>query len=368
MMERRHAATLILAVAAVLALYGCYILFRPFATPIVFAGVVAIVFQPIHSQISRISLHRNLNAFISTVLTLLLCVVPLTLLLIAVSKELADLYHSLSIRSGGARGIMASLLQSLDRITDWVGRRFGLPQVDLQQIALHRLEGLSSSLTRFGAALVGNAFSFVANTIIGIVILFFLYRDGAAAVSRIMKALPFHEDKMAELRTRISSTVTANFYGGVAVGALQGTLAGVTFWLLGLDSPVLWGVVTAFSSLVPMIGSSAVWVPASIVLLLTGHVVKGILLLLVGALIIGTVDNIVRPLIVRKSVRLHTLLVFFALLGGLRAFGVLGLFVGPVILSITAALLGMLQQELGTGSRPGTTTDPPAKFSDAGAV
>ncbi|HEX2327194.1 MAG TPA: AI-2E family transporter [Candidatus Angelobacter sp.] len=368
MIERRNAATLALVLAATLALYGCYLLFRPYVTSIFFACVVAIIFQPVHSRVRRFFPFPNLSAAVSTLLTLLFCFVPLTFLLIAVSNELADLYHSLSNRSGGTRGIIAATLPSLDRITDWVGRRFGLPHVDLQQIALRQLEGLSSSLTRFGAMLVGNAFSFILNSMMATVILFFLYRDGDEAVSRIRMALPFRQDQMTALRTRISSTITATFYGGVAVGALQGTLTGLTFWVLGLESPVLWGVVTAFFSLVPVIGSAAVWVPASIVLLLTGHVLKGILLLVVGALIIGTVDNIVRPLIVRKSVRMHMLLVFFSLLGGLRAFGVLGLFVGPVILSITAALLGMLQQELDAGSRPGTMADSRAKISDAGAA
>jgi predicted PurR-regulated permease PerM len=359
MMEHKNAATLLLMAAVALAFYGCYLIFRPYATPILFACVIAIIFQPIHSRISRMVRGRNSSALLSTVLTILLCLVPLAFLLVALSNELADLYHSISTRSGGARGIVTSLLHSMERAMEWMGRRFGLPHVDLQQVVLRRLEGLSESLTRFGAALLANAFSFVVKTVISMVILFFLYRDGDLAVARIMAALPYRQDRLEELRERISSTIMANFYGGVAVGALQGTLTGLSFWVLGLDSPVLWGIVTGFFSLVPMVGSAGVWVPGSIVLLLTGHVVKGILLLLIGSLVIGTVDNIVRPLIVRKSVRLHTLFVFFSLLGGLQAFGVLGLFVGPVILSVTAALLGMLQQDLGSGERLGSSAAPP---------
>ena len=350
MIERRNAGTLVLLGAVSVAFYACYLLFRPYATPILFACVVAIIFQPVHHRISRILRGRNFSAVVSTVLTALLFVVPLTFLLIAVSNEIADLYYSISNRSGGARGIIAYLLHSVERIIAWGGQRFGLPQVNLQQMVLHRLEGLSGSLTRLGSLLVANAFSFLVNAIIAVVILFFLYRDGDVALSKTMAFLPFRQDRLEELRRRINSTIVANFYGGVAVGALQGTLTGFTFWVLRLDSPVLWGVVTGFLSLIPMVGSAGVWAPASIVLLATGHVAKGIILLIIGAMIIGSVDNIVRPLIVRKSVRLHTLLVFFSILGGLQAFGVLGLFVGPVILSLTAALLGMLQQDLGTGN------------------
>jgi predicted PurR-regulated permease PerM len=151
---------------------------------------------------------------------------------------------------------------------------------------------------------------------------------------------------MLELRDRISPTVIANFYGSVAVAGLQGSLTGLAFWALGIDSPVLWGLITALFSLVPMVGSALVWVPASIVLLLTGHFVKALILLAAGVAVIGTVDNIVRPLIIGKTVRLHPLFVFFALLGGVRLFGVLGLFVGPVILSFTAALLMIVREHL----------------------
>jgi predicted PurR-regulated permease PerM len=364
--ERRNAATALLIGAVAVALYACYLLFRPYATPILFACVVAIIFHPVHSWIRRTFPRRNVSASISTILTLLVFVLPLAFLLVAVSNELADLYHSISTKSGGAKGIILSMLQGLERIIASIGRHFSLPQVDLQQVLLRRLEGLSSSLARLGATLVSNAFSFIVNAVIGIVILFFLYRDGDGAVSKVMAALPFRQEQSEELRRRISSTVVANFYGGVAVGVLQGTLTGLTFWALGLDSPVLWGVVTGLFSLVPMVGSATVWVPASIVLLLTGHFAKGILLLIIGTAIIGTVDNFVRPLIVGKSVHLHTVFVFFALLGGLRLFGVSGLFVGPVILSVTAALLAMLQQDLASGNRLEPPANPLAKTSQSG--
>jgi predicted PurR-regulated permease PerM len=346
MIERKNAATLLLLGAAAVALYFCYLLFRPYATSILFACVIAIVFHPIHAWIRRIFPGQNVSASISTALTLLIGIVPLGFLLVAVSNELAGLYLSLSSRNGGPSGLISSWPQWLEAAGAWVQSHLALPQINLHEILLRRLEGLSSSLARLGATFLANAFSFIVNALICIVILFFLFRDGDCAVSRIIATLPFRSDQLEKLRSRISSTVIANFYGGVAVGALQGTLTGLTFWALGLQSPVLWGVVTGFFSLVPMVGSATVWVPAAIVLLLSGHFLKAVVLLAIGAGIIGTIDNIVRPLIVQKSIHLHTLFVFFALLGGLRLFGVLGLFVGPVILSVTAALLVMLQEDL----------------------
>ena len=357
MIDRKNFATLLLVGMTTVALYASYLLFRPYATPILFACVIAIVFYPLHRQVVRLTVHRNASAALSTVLTLLLSAVPLALLLIAVSNELANLYHTLAARNGHSGTVVASLLSALERVVTWARSHIPLPQVDVQQVLLHRLEGLSTSLFTLGATLVSNAFSFMVDAVIAVVILFFLFRDGESAVAKMMVSLPFPQERLAELRARISSTVVANFYGGVAIGALQGTLTGIAFWALGLDSPVLWGVVAGLFSLLPMLGTALVWVPAAIVLAFTGHLAKGVILLAFGAAVIGTVDNFVRPLILRDRVRLHTVIVFFALLGGLQLFGILGLFVGPVIVSVAAALLTMLKEDLESRHEAGATKE-----------
>ena len=345
MMDRKNSGTLFLAGAAAVALYLCYLLLRPYTTPILFAIVIAIVFYPVHRRTQQLVRGRNLSAGISVAATFVLSVVPLTFLLIAISHELTDLYRTLMNKSGSG-SMLAYVLQRGDQMILWASRRYSIPAVDLHDMLARRLETASAELVRLGASLVTNAFSFIVDTVIALVILFFLYRDGEKGVSKVMAALPLPQERLSELRQRVTSTVVANFYGGVAVGAFQGTLTGLSFWVLGLESPVLWGVVTGFFSLVPVVGSGLVWVPASIVLMLTGHVGKGVVLAVLGIAVIGTVDNIVRPLIIRRSVRLHTLLVFFALLGGVQMFGVLGLFVGPVILSVTAALVMMLHEDI----------------------
>lgn len=360
MTERKNTATLLLVGVTVVALYVCYLLFRPYVTPILFASVIAIVFYPLHKGIQRVFRNRNIGALASTVVTLVLTVVPLTFLLLAISHELTDLYRSLATKSADAGGVIAYLLHGSEKVVSWAGRQFPLPSIDLQGILLRRLEGASASLVRFGASLVSNAFSFIVNAAIALIILFFLFRDGEMGLSKIMTALPLPENRLLELRARVSSTVMANFYGGVAVGALQGTLTGISFWALGLDSPVLWGVTTGLFSIVPFVGSAIVWVPAAIVLLLTGHFVKATILLALGVAVIGTIDNIVRPLIVHKSLRLHAVFVFFALLGGVQLFGVLGLFVGPVIVSVTAALLMMLREDLASRNHPESPAEPTA--------
>lgn len=355
MMDRKNAANLLLLGMTAAALYVCYLLFRPYLTPIVFASMIAIVFYPLHHHTQRISRSPTLAALISTLATLLLTVVPLTFVLLALSNELTDLYHGLAVRSAESGGVTAYLLRGSERLSAWASRRFSIPGIDLHAMVLNRLETISSSLLHLSASLVGNLFSLVVNSVIAVIVLFFLFRDGERIVSKLTAALPLSEDRASELGNRIQQTVVTNFYSSFAVGGLQGTLTGLSFWALGIDSPVLWGVVTGVCSLVPFVGSATVWVPASIVLMFTGHPIKGIILLGLGIAVIGTVDNIVRPLILHKRVRLHPVLILFSILGGLQLFGVLGLFLGPVILSITAALLLMVEKDVA-----GQTADIPS--------
>lgn len=348
--QKANAATLVLIGLTAIVLYLCYLLFRPFAGPVLFAAVVAIVFYPLHLYVQRFLRNPNAAALGSTLLALLLIAVPLGLIGGAASRELSGLYQSLAAWTAGQGGIPAYAIHVLERPAAWMSRQFGLPTPDIHAMAMRRLGEASASLVRLGAGLVTNLFSWIVSVAIAFVVLFFLFRDGERGIAQASSMLPMPEARAAELRARISSTLVANFYGALAVGGTQGTLTALAFWALGIDSPLLWGLVTGMFSLVPMVGSAAVWAPAGVILLLTGHLWKGLILLAWGAGVVSVSDNIVRPLIISGRVRLHPLGVFFSLLGGIQAFGLIGLFVGPVILSVAIALLGMLRQDLAARS------------------
>lgn len=346
MKGRSNASTLLLAALTAVSLYLCYLLFRPYADPIIFAVVIAIIFYPLHRRFQRLFHKPSVAALVSMLAALLLTAGPLLYLGIAVSSELSDLYKALAARSAGDGGPAAYIILSLQRASAWLTQHFPIPEVDVRGILMRRMEAASASLLHATTGLLGNLLTFTVDAVIACFVLFFLFRDGRALMERLASTLPLSPERFEQLQDRISTTVIANFYGGVAVSAAQGTLTAIAFWALGISSPVLWGLVTAVFSLVPMVGSAAVWVPASLVLLFTGHVIKGIILLAVGAGVIGLADNVLRPWIVSESVRLHTVYVFFALLGGVQVFGVVGLFLGPVILSVTVALIEMLQEDL----------------------
>ena len=346
-MERKQAATAIfLVVLVIIALYFCFLIIRPFFSPIFLALMLAIVFHPVHIRIQARLRNRSTGALFSTILVLFAFLVPVIGLGIIVSRETSNLYRLLNERSTEQGGWNPYVMHGLQRVLSWVGRYIDLSNFDLRGSVLRWLEQISRYLFSWGAQIFSNFIAFVADAVIAFFTLFFFFREGSEAKEHVAVVLPLSRVQVERLFTGISNSIVANVYGVLAVGVSQGILAGIGFWVLGLPSPVLWGMVTALFSLVPIIGSAAVWGPAAIVLAVGGHWVKALILLGWGAGVVSQADNVVRPYVISERANLNTLAVFFALLGGVKAFGLIGLFVGPVALSFTLVVLEMLRETI----------------------
>ena len=344
-MERKQAATTIfLLVLTVVALYFCYVITKPFFGPVFLAIMLAIVFYPAHIRIQAFLRSRNMAGLLFTVLVLFAFLVPAIGLGVIVSRETNGLYQSLNQRSVEQGGWNPYVMHAIERVLNWVGKYVDLADFDLRGTILRWLEQTSRYLFSWGAHVVGNFISFLGGAIVAFFTLFFLFREGRPIKDHVAAFLPLTRDQVDRLFTGISNSIVANVYGVLAVGASQGLLAGFSFWVLGLPSPVLWGVVTALFSLIPIIGSAAVWGPAVIILAVGEHWWKALILLGLGAGVIGQVDSLVRPYVISEKAKLNTLMVFFSLLGGVKAFGIIGLFIGPVVLSFTLVVLEMLRE------------------------
>jgi predicted PurR-regulated permease PerM len=306
--------------------------------------MIAIVFHPVHARIQAHIHSRNTAALISTIFVLLALIVPAVGLGVAVSHEIRGLYQTLNERSAAQGGWNPWVMHAMDRLASWAGRYVDLSSFDLRGALLPWLEQISRSLLSRGAWAAGNIISFVADAVITLFTLFFLFREGRSMRGHAETFLPLNAAQVERLFTGLSNSIVANVYGCLAVGVAQGTLASLAFWVLGLPSPLLWGLVTALFSLVPIIGSAAVWGPAVIILAIGGHWWKALILLIWGAVVVGQIDTLIRPYVISGRVKLHTLLIFFALLGGVEAFGVMGLFIGPVVLSVTLVVLEMSRE------------------------
>ncbi len=340
---RKQAAIICLLGLATVALYLCYLIARPFLGPVVIAVMLAIVFYPLHARLHLFFRRPSMAAALSTILVLLIVTIPVVLLGISVSSELRTVVQSLRERGGPQGGLSPYLAHLGAAVMNRLGTYVDLSQLDPQAALLRWAEQASRYLLSIGAAAVANLLSFALDTVVIFFCLFFFFREGRSIRQGLSAMLPLGTDQTERLFTGISETMIATLYGGLAVGAAQGILAGISYGVLGLPAPILWAVVTALASFVPIVGSALVWVPASILLILSGHWVKALILLAWGAAVVGQVDVVVRPYVVSARVKVHTLLVFFALLGGVEAFGIIGIFVGPVVLSVTLAVLDMLK-------------------------
>jgi len=345
-MERKPASsTLFLLALATLALYFCYVIARPFLTPVFLAVVIAIVFHPIQVRVQSRFRGRNAAALISTTLVVIVLVVPAIGLGVVVSREVHGLYRLLDERSAQQGGWNPYAMHIVDRLLGWAGQYIDIKSLDMRGALLRWLDQISRVFFSWGAHILSNILTLFAEAVIAFFTLFFLFREGGSIALRAASVLPLRTDQVNRLFTGINNSIIANVYGCLAVGVAQGTLLSLGFWVLGLPSPVLWGLVTALFSLIPIIGSAAVWGPAVIVLMVAEHWWKGLILLGWGAAVVGQIDGLVRPYVIGQRAKMHTLLVFFALLGGVETFGVMGLFIGPVALAITLVVLEMLHEE-----------------------
>ncbi|MCI0489829.1 MAG: AI-2E family transporter [Blastocatellia bacterium] len=366
-MVRKRITIIFLLALTALALALCFIVFRPFIRPVLSATVIAIVFFPVQAKMLRIVRNPSLAALLSIIVVVLIIVIPATLIGIAITSEVRHLYQLLNERSAASGGISPFLTDLIERPLRWIGQYMDVSQFDPQAALLERLKEMGTFLLAEAGIVVGNITSFILNTVIAFFTLFFLFREGKSIRRRAAAILPLTPDQVERLFNGVENTIMATVYGGLVVAAVQGSLTGLALWVLGVPSPVLWGVVATMLSLIPMVGSAFVWVPAAIFLIATGNWVKAIILVGWGAGVVGTIDNILRPYLMSGRVQMHTLLIFFAVFGGVQAFGILGLFVGPVILAITMTLLGMLREESRWWLAPASDESLPAQTSPAPA-
>jgi len=351
----RLARWIALFAMTVLALYLCWKMLQPFVGVVLWAVVLVIVFFPVHRRIQARVGSPGWSALLSCLLVILVILVPLTLLTFAVVNEVSDIAQTLQTKqegTGGAAGAAAGLLDPnnpyVGPAVRWLGQYVDLNKFGSQAAIAERLRGVSGAVAQSALGFVGGAVGFVVEVFFVIFTMYYLFRDGERLRAAAYDMTPLSDEKARDIFDRTGEVIGASVYGVLVIAVVQGVLGGLAFWVLGLPSPLLWGVVMIFLSMIPMLGSFIVWVPAAIYLALTGHWAKALMLTVWGALVIGSVDNFLRPKLVGERTRLHELLIFFSVLGGLQVFGVLGIVLGPVIVAITIALLDVLRQADGS--------------------
>lgn len=346
--------TVALAIVLAIALYVCWRIVQPFTNVILWAVVLAVVFYPMHRRIRIRVRNATGAAILSTLLVVVLILLPATFITIAVVRELAGAADSL--QAGVQRLSDVSTIPGMGWVLERIRGYVHVDAAAAQKFLAERLQGLGATLAASTLVVVGGAVGAIVQMILVVFTLFYMFRDGERIRHAAYDVLPLERIQMHDIAVRTRDVIAATIYGVLVISAIQGTLGTFIFWVLGLPSPMLWGVVMFFLSMIPMAGAFLVWVPAAIYLALTGAYMKAIVLVVWGILVIGAIDNVLSPRLVGRRARLHELLVFFAVLGGLEVFGVLGVVLGPVVVAITLALIEMLRQ----AHRPPSETLPEA--------
>jgi predicted PurR-regulated permease PerM len=344
-MTKERTSLVFLLILVGIALFFCYLLVAPFLKPIIFSIVLAILSYPLHARIRRWIRNRNLAALSSTTLIVVFITSASILLAQAAVSGLRDIYESLSTSGDTKERLSLYVIHLSERAVELAARYIPIAIPNLQTAIVNQAEKAVAGLLAWSAGAVGSATALLVDAAIAFFILFFFLRDGRNLVRRLAVVLPLPPLQVSRLFACVKTTLNAIVFGTLAIAAIQGLLAGLAFWALGLASAALWGVVTALCALLPVIGTTFVLLPAISMLLFSGHWLKGILLLVWAVIVIHPVDNVLRPYLIGERVKLSTLYVFFALLGGLKAFGGLGIFIGPLILAITVALFTFLREQ-----------------------
>ncbi len=326
----------LLLLTTAVALYLCWLMIKPFGGVIAWATVLVIVFYPVHKRILRKTRSPALSALISCALVILIVLVPIALITFAVFKELAGAMASIQ---AGVNYVLDPNSPTTGRILNWLNQYVDVHQLQSEDYLLQQLQGMSGSIAGQTLGFLGGLASVVVQIFFVIFTMYYFFKDGDKISAVVRDALPVSRKQADRVMERTRDVIDASVYGVLSIAIIQGALGGLAFWVLGLRSAIIWTVVMAFLSMIPTMGAFLVWVPAAIYLALTGQWTKAILLTLWGTLVIGMIDNFLRPKLVGGRTRLHELLIFFAVLGGLNVFGVLGVVLGPVVLAITLAIV-----------------------------
>lgn len=326
-LEEKTFLALLVAVSLVFA----WILW-PYHGAILWGTVFAILFAPLYRRLSRsLQQRRNLAAFVTVVVILLIVILPLSLIGALLAQEASGVYARIQ---SGELNFGRILRDGFNGLPGWVINLLaGLGLTDFGDVQERLSAGLARA-SQFLAAQVINigqhTVDFAISLFVMLYLLFFLLRDGDVLVARIRDAIPLRGEERRALFSKFTTVIRATVKGNVVVAVVQGSLGGLIFWILGIRAPLLWAVLMALLSLLPAVGAALVWLPVALYFLATGATWQGIVLLAYGMLVISTIDNVLRPILVGRDTKMPDYVVLVSTLGGIAIFGVNGFVIGPV--------------------------------------
>ena len=334
--EQRGLLRGLLALAAL----GVVAILLPFYGTLLWALIIALLFAPMQRRLQRrLGGRPTLAALLTLGVVVLIGVLPVALIAVGLMNELARLYSEVQSGEVKPQTWLHQMLDSLPPSVAGVLERFGM--VDVQGLKRRLVDLLNQAGQFIAAGLLRygqNTFELVASLFIMLYVAFFLLRDGAALVATLRDSVPLTPLHQRQLTRKFSTVIRATVKGNLLVALLQGLLGRLAFWVLDVRGALVWAVLMAFLSLLPAVGAALVWGPVALYLLVTGAPGAALGLLAWGVLVIGLVDNLLRPLLVGKDTRMPDWVVLMATLGGMAVFGINGFVIGPLLAAMFFAV------------------------------
>jgi len=347
--ESRFYARAFWLVAGGLLAVALFAILRPFLESIVWAALLALLISPLNDLLSRkLGGRAGLAAIILTLAGALFVLIPAVVTGIIFAGQATELLSRLERLAERYRIAEPSdLLQvpALDQVFQWIGKLVPVPPAQIRAWVLDGGRSLLSLLLASSGAVVAGVVGLIFKVGLTLFLLFFFLRDGRAAAARLSSLVPLSPQRKADLAGHLSAVTRAVALGTLLTALVQGTLVGLSFAFVGLSSPVFFTVVASLAALVPLVGSSLVWLPAAVMLTAEGRTWAAAFLVFWGMVVVSLVDNIVRPLVVSGRAQISTLPVLRGLMGGLAAFGTIGIVLGPVVIALALALLRFAEEE-----------------------
>src|SRR5690554_1159240 len=316
----------------------------PFYGAIFWGAILAVIFTPVNRYLlCRFRGRRNLAAFTTLMIIILIVIIPLSLITGALVQEGIAVYKRIESGDLSLGLYFAQVVDALPPFVHDTLARFGLDNIFSirERLSQALLQG-SKVLATQAVSLGQNTFGFLISMAIMLYLLFFLLRDGSKLVAKSRQVIPLSSEHQQHLTRKFATVVRATVKGNIAVAVIQGALGGLIFWLLNIQAALLWAVIMAILSLLPAVGASLIWGRVAIYFLATGAIWQGVVLALFGVLVIGLIDNLLRPILVGKDTKLPDYVVLISTLGGLAVFGLNGFVIGPLLAALFMACWDLL--------------------------
>lgn len=347
-MKREHIVIALFFLIAAATFYLFYRIIVPFFVPLAWAAVFAILFYPLYEWLITKIKRAGVAALLVTLLLLVLIIGPVTYLFVELVDQASGAVSRVNeLYASGDLGRLLHLdIPWLSSLLEKLSPYFDISKIDLNELAKDSVDKIGGLVLGQTSWLFTNATRAVMYFLMMLFATYYFLKDGQLIIDRLRRLVPLPANQTDLALGNLRDVIFATMYSGVLIALLQGLLGGLMFWIVGIPSALFWGAIMAFLSILPFIGAFIVYIPAGLILILSGSWIKGLIILVFGTVIVSQVDNFLRPLLVAGRTSMHALLLFFSMAGGVALFGLVGLVVGPLIAAMFVAVLDLVSLRL----------------------